>query len=128
MRNVKIENGLDGPANWPVIPNVKVAGNPEAKAYTSDPETEESVIRSWEQVAVLEVQPDEPCTVGFRSGEHMQRLAHPIETQDGRFGMRIGKENVEFLVIAEDPTTHLELRVVEITDQNDPTYKNLPLY
>jgi hypothetical protein len=117
---------------WIGIPAVHIEGDPHATPWNADAsETERrDIIDSWRQIAVLAVVPDRrECFLGFRNfaGE-MMRTTKAIEPDSmGRFGVRIGNEDVTFFVLTvEDSGTELvHLETVELDDFNHPT---LPLY
>lgn len=137
MRNIK----LGEESSWPQLHFVRVAQAEhtaivrmrEARAqrdaliaaHGGRPLTDSSSAT----VAVLEVQPtDRQFHVGFKNGENAQRLSAPVETLNGKFGMRVGDGEVEFFVIPIDMNAEVRLRLVELTTDGDLRYENLPLY
>lgn len=122
MRDMKAEKGLGGDSNWPHISFVSVPG---VKGTGG-------VIGEWHTIAVLEAQPLHFDTgsfqIGFKNGHNAQRLRWFIETFDGKFGMRIGSEDVEFFAIPFLHDREILLRLVEVTTEDDPKYADLPLY
>lgn len=130
MRNIKTEKKMAGHEFWPAVAIVKVKGDPTAKKFPEEkaqPERE-TVVQTWQKVAVLKVTPKIPFKVGYIHGRAVHFLNVPVETEDGAFGMRIGDDDVEFFVLPVDLSTELKLEVVEETVENNPKYRNLPLY
>lgn len=120
MRDVKQEQGLGGNHNWPKLHFVSVQGDTGAQGIP---------IEQWKTVAVLEVNPpDAEFQIAFKSGDFSQRLRFPVQTENGCFGMRIGPGDVDFFTIPTTQHDEVQLRLVELTDVNDPKYPNLPLY
>lgn len=130
MRNVKLEQHLDGDEHWPFLAFVTVPGNTAASpipAGSSQPEAE-AIIQSWESIAVLRVKPSVEVYFGFKIVDHAQFLNVPIVTQDGKFGVHVGDSDIDFFVFAKDMRTRPSLELVEITSINNPDYADLPLY
>ena len=127
MKEIRYRNGSSDGGNWPRILVVAVQGDSGARRWNAAGASE-----SWPSVVVLEVTPHSAnFMVGFRNGSnmYMQLLQVPVLTVGGKFGIRIGKEDVELFVIptvlATRPRT---LEVVEITTETNPFYADLPLY
>lgn len=60
--------------------------------------------------------------------DHAQFMNTPVQTDKGKFGARIGDGDVSFFMIPKDLESQPLLRLVAITDIDDPKYSNLPLY
>lgn len=88
----------------------------------------EEVVQSWQRIAVLEASPDIDVFFGFKIGDHAQFMNTPVQTDNGKFGARIGDGDVSFFVIPKDMESRPLLRLVAITDIDDPKYSDLPLY
>jgi hypothetical protein len=106
--------------SWLPVSTVRVPGVPDAGDRVED----------WQTVAVLEVQPPEGVgfLVAFKNGGNMQRNQTPVQMRNGRFGMRVGPEDVEFYALAIAPALQVEMRLVEVTTIDNPDYSDLPLY
>lgn len=129
MKNIKIEEQYVGHDFWPGISIVEVAGNPEAKPFPQGTtEENETVIQTWQKVAVLKVAPEVPFKVGYIHGDSFHYLKVPVETEDGMFGMRVGDDDAKFFVLSAALDQDLSLELVELANENDPKYQNLPLY
>ena len=119
MRDAKAELGLGGDNNWPRLFFVPVNGVEGAGSEIGD----------WHSIAVLEVEPpDARFQVGFKNGRNAQRLRVPVDTESGRFGMRIGEGDVEFFALPLDPDAEVVLRLVVVTEEGDPLFAGLPVY
>ena len=130
MRNIKLEQQLDGDEHWPYIATLKVTGNPAAAPVpenTSQPELE-NIIQAWDDIAVLKMTPETEAHFGFMIDDHAQYLNVPIQTEDGKFGVHIGDSDVTFFVFATDKTTRPTLELVERVKIDDARYETLPLY
>lgn len=130
MRNIKLEQRLDGDEFWPVMATVTVTGNYLAAPITDDmvqPQLEE-VIQSWNEIAVLKITPAVECHFGFMIENHTQFLNTPVETEDGKFGVHIGDSDTTFLVFAKDMKAKVKLELINRVDINDERYATLPLY
>lgn len=130
MRNIKLEQQLDGDEHWPYIATLKVAGDPSASPVpdgVTQPELE-SIIQTWDNIAVLQITPNVAAYFGFIIDDHAQYLNVPIETEDGKFGVHIGDSDVTFIAFAADKVTRPTLELVERVAINDEKYKSLPLY
>jgi len=112
------------------MPIVTVEGDDSAQAIPEGASQEEgeSVVQSWQRVAVLKVAPDIEVYIGFIAGEHAQLLNTPIQRQDGQFGVRVGDGEVKFFVLPKDLKTRVELELVQVTNTNDDKFPQLPLY
>ncbi len=130
MRNLKLEQNLVGHENWPHLPIVEVPAHPEAKPLPDSlsVEEKEAIIQSWSRVAVFEVSPSIAFRVGFWMPQLCQFLKAPIEATKGQFGMRVGPGATSFFVIPEDLASEMTLKLVEVTDEDDPKYPDLPIY
>ena len=129
MRDMKAELGLSGDDFWPRVPIVKVSGDSSARPMTLA--NEEATIKSWQSIAVLEASVIKNFIIGFRVGDNMQFLRFSIKfTQAGRFGMRIGNEDVEFFIIPPLllRPDNLYLELVTVTSIDDPNFAGLPVY
>ncbi|HYE22491.1 MAG TPA: hypothetical protein VD998_02785 [Verrucomicrobiae bacterium] len=130
MRNLKLEEGLVGADNWPSMGMVKVPPDPAA-AHLPDglsDEEKEEIIQGWKTVAVLKVAPITNFRVAFLVDDHMQFLKHPIQTLNGKFGVRVGARPVKFFVIPEDLNTEMSLEHIDTVKENNPNYEDLPVY
>lgn len=130
MKNIKLEQQLDGDEHWPFMATVRVPGNKSAAPIPADatqPETE-AIIQSWESVAVLRVKATSEVYFGFLIDDHMQYLNVPVQVRDGRFGVHVGDSDVIFFVFEKDMHSRPTLELVEVTTLDDPNYPNLPLY
>ena len=136
MRDIKKQFHWDGDQNWPRCGIVQVKGQADAVALSAD--SDEDVIASWHHVAVLLVPeiPDGRFGFTFRVGFYveqdgvstMQILRYKFSSADlhsGMFGMRVGPDDVSFIVIPDIGNMSLEL--VEVADFSDPRYSNLPV-
>ena len=131
MKNVKIEKQLTGPEWWKSTFAVEVKGDPNAADLPPGLSREEKkrVIQSWRTVAVLEIKPNgAPRYVGFISGTYLGVLKYPLETLDGKFGMRIGRGDVQFFAFDPNFENEIKLTLIEITKEGDPKYRDLLLY
>jgi hypothetical protein len=131
MRNVKIAKGLIGPKWWKNTVSVDIEGDPQAQQIPegATQEEKEKIIQNWKKIAVLEVEPKNiPFYTGFISGNYIDFLKFPIETLDGKFGMRIGNGAVTFFAFDPDFEKELKIRLVETVQEDDSRYKELPLY
>lgn len=131
MKNIKMEKRLVGPGWWRGTFAVEVQGDPNAAAIKAglNQEEKEKVVQSWRTIAVLEVEPNNSrCYVGFISGTYIGVLKYPLETLDGRFGMRVGPGDVKFFAFDPNLESEIRLRLTEVTKEDDPRYQNLPLY
>ena len=88
----------------------------------------EETVQSWRRVAVLEVTPAREVYWGFIAGSHMQFMNVPVQLRQGKFAVRIGNGPVKLFVIPTDLVSRPKLRLIEITNVDDPEYKKLPLY
>lgn len=141
MRDMKQEKGLGGPEHWPELPVVRVPGDPQALPWNPERHTEDEIRDSWQKVAVLRIKDTRPScsaepvrfTLAFRTYDgHIIRLAEPLmtrrDTYNGRIGMRVGHEDVEFILIPERPTDRITFYLDYLVDLDDPAWKDLPLY
>ncbi len=130
MKNIKIERNFVGRAWWKGTKTVNISGIPEADSFSSDlPEEEkEKIIQSWKTIAVLETKSSKPFQVGFIRGDEVWILKYPIKTMNGKFGMRIGKDNLKFFAIDSTFQDPIQLSPIEIVEEGDPRYSDLPLY
>lgn len=130
MRNVKLEHNLTGDEHWPKLAMVTVAGDKLAQPLpqgVTQPQVE-TIIQAWHRIAVLEVAPSTEVLFGFMTGGRAQFMNVPVETAAGRFGVHLGPEETTFFVLPKDWSTQLTLKLVEVTDQDNPAYAELPLY
>jgi hypothetical protein len=133
MKNIKIEKNLSGPDWWKSTFAIKVQGDTSAAELPAglSREEKEKIIQGWKTIAVLEVEPKNvPFFVGFKSNAYLAILKYPLETLDGKFGMRmrIGKEDVEFFAVDKNLEKEIALKLVETTTEDDNKYLELPLY
>lgn len=131
MRNIKIEKTLIGSDWWKSTSTVEAQGDPNAAVLPKglNQEEKEKMIQSWKSIAILEVNPKNvPFYIGFKNGSYLAILKCPIETENGRFGMRIGRSDVEFFVIDKNLEKEIKLNLVEIATESDMKYQELPLY
>lgn len=131
MRDIKKEKNLIGKENWPKIPIIRVKGVEGVENIPAglSHEEGEKIIRTWKRVAVLKAVPSSiPFYIGFLVDTHAQYLKYEIETENGIFGMRLGPEDPTFFAIARDLEKEVVLNLIEVTDLDNPKYKNLPLY
>jgi hypothetical protein len=130
MKNIKLEKGLLGPDWWKRCIAVAVPGARDADPLPPDipKEEKEKIIQGWKTVAVLQGDASKPFWVGFLAGDEVWILKYEVETLDGKFGMRIGGDEVRFF--ATDPALEnsIQLSLVEIVQEDDSRYADLPLY
>jgi len=131
MKDLKTQKGWAGDEYWPQLGVITVTGDDVAKAFpagVSQPEGE-AVVQSWTKVAVLKTDPNIPVYWGYMvGGVHAQFLNQPVETNQGRFGVRVGDGDVTFFVLPVDLKARPTLELVAVVDINDPQYAELPLY
>ena len=127
---MKKEKDLINKKYWPKIPMVNVQGIKGTKEHKPGMSMEEGrkVLVSWKDIAVLKASPEIPFYLGFIVGVHCQFLKFDTGTKNGMFGMRVGPEDVTFFVLPKDLKTEMNLGLVEMTDIDNPKYKDLPLY
>jgi len=130
MKNIKIEKNLVGDAWWRGAAMIEIKGDPSAAAFPSNvsAEEKEKIIQSWKTVAVFKITKNIPFYIGFQSDNYIGFLKSLIETEDGKFGMRIGRDNVKFFAFDPKFENDLQLELSEITTEDNPSYLNLPLY
>lgn len=130
MRNIKLDQQLTSDEYWPTIPTVKVSGSPTAAQIPEgmqQPETEK-IIQSWRDIAVLQTTPGVEIFFGFIINGHVELLNVPIETQEGKFGVHLGHDDITFFVLPKDLRSLLTLQLVEVTHIDNMQYSQLPLY
>ncbi len=108
--------------SWPKMGYVDVVSGPEASTQLN------ITYRANEIVAILEVMPNIPLYVGFKSQEDMVFLSNKITPANGQFGMKLGDGAVGFFVFAADMQTSLELHLVGYASTTDPHYNDLVVY
>jgi len=130
MRNIKLEKNLIGKAWWKGSKAVEVSGVAEAQHFPASlPEDEkEKIIQSWNTIAIFETSFPKPFQIAFFRENEVWILKFPIETLDGKFGMRIGKHDIKFFAIDSSFLEPVQLSLVEITNEDNPRYSDLPLY
>lgn len=130
MRDIKSKLNVASDDFWPFMPIVNIPGNKEAQNIPegATQQQAEAVIKTWQKIAILEVTPDIEVYVGFISGEHSQFLNVTVQKQDGKFGMRLGHQDISFFVIPKDLKSRPTLKLVEIASIDEPKYTDLPLY
>lgn len=130
MRNVKIEQGLDGDQHWPFIATLTIEGNPDSPPIIEGMTQFEieDIIQSWEEIAVFKITPDVETYFGFIVDGRAQYLNVPVETEDGKFGVHIGDRDVTYITFTKDMITRPTLGLVERTTIHDAKYATLPLY
>jgi hypothetical protein len=130
MKDITTARQLAGDDHWPVVPLVTVPGDDTAKPMppgATQPEGE-LVVRNWTRVAVLEIRPVTSAYYGFIAGDHAQLMNVPVELVEGQFGVRVGDGTVKFFVVPTDLRSRIKLKLVEVTNIDDPRYSHLPLY
>jgi hypothetical protein len=99
----------------------------------------DKIIGSYQMVAILEVSlvmygkslPQNvrvSFTVTFRTLEARMLRLERFETLGRLFGMRVGHENVELMVIPLDPLQQTTLVLIDVVDLHDPNLQDLSLY
>ncbi len=131
MKNIKIEKNLVGEEWWKDFPAVFIEGDARAAELPKDlsQAEKEAIIQSWKTVAILKASPSNiPFHVGFAVEGLVQFLKFPLETAEGMFGMRVGGGNVTFFVFPADLSASMKLELIEVTEEDDSRYENIPLY
>ena len=131
MKDVITSINLTGPRWWKDVLAVEIKGDPDAADLPADVSSEERgrIIHGWKIVAVFTLEPkDAPAYVGFISGTYIGVLKYPLETLDGKFGMRIGRSDVKFFAFDPNLENEIRLTLIEVTKEDDPRYPDLPLY
>ncbi len=128
---VEIEKSLTGDAWWRNITMVETEGDPQAIELTPNLTSEDKmgIIQSWKTIAVLEVDDTStPFYVGFECGIYIGFLNGAIETDDGKFGMRFGKNRINFFAFDPEFKKDINIKLCKITTEDDSRYPDLPLY
>lgn len=130
MKNIKLEKNLVGSEWWKSTFAVPVEGDPNAAELPKGlaQEEKEKIIQSWTTVAVLEVKGSVSPLLGFMSKNYVGMLKEPLQTDEGKFGVRIGREAVWFFILDKNLETEPSLKLLEITTIENPQYNELPLY
>jgi hypothetical protein len=131
MKDIKAKYGWAGDEYWPQFSMVTVKGNDLAKAFPEGVSQQdgEKIVQSWDKAAVLQTDSNIQVYFGFMVGDtKVQLLNQPITTSEGKFAVRVGDKEVTFFVLAVDLKSRPFLRLVEITDINNPNYAELQLY
>ncbi|MFA6048189.1 MAG: hypothetical protein WC737_05280 [Parcubacteria group bacterium] len=130
MRNYKMEKKLVGDENWPNISFVSVKGVPgqESASEIKESSEREKVIQAWNNIAVMKATSEKPTKffIGFLKGNNSQYLKHEFTT-DLEFGMRVGPEDVNFIVLPVSFEDKVNLELTELTTEADPKYPDLLL-
>jgi hypothetical protein len=114
--------------DWGVIPTVFMLGDPGARPSSDDPEEHRQVVKSWRRVVIMEASPNILVRPGFRTITGQMHFHNtPIA---GRFGMRLGREDVEFFCVPVKNRDQVELQVKEVVDISNPRtdLDHIPLY
>jgi len=130
MRNYKVEKNLVGSENWLNTSFVSVKGVPDQKSVseTKEGSEREEVIQSWNNIAVMRVTSENPTKffIGFFNNKTSQYLKHELTT-DLEFGMRIGPDDINFMVLPVNAGDKVSLELIEQTTEADPKYTDLIL-
>ncbi len=130
MRNIKLDQQLDSSEYWPTIAMVNVPGSATAAEIpegTQQPQLE-TIIQSWRDIAVLQTTPGIEVYFGYIINGRAEFLNVPVETQEGRFGVHLGHNDVTFFVFAQDLHSRPTLQLVEVAHIDNMQYSQLPLY
>lgn len=87
--------------------------------------------RSTWKIAILEVHPRKSAFyIGFRpsAGAPAQFFSKPACMHNQLLAMRVGHNPVYFVARPVDGRTKLLIELVEITTEDDPNFKEIPLY
>lgn len=130
MINITKEQNLLSEEKWPEIPSVFVKGVPSEPDVDPDTPHEDKVriSQSWQNIAVIRATSDQPTI--FYVGFYNMNIAKFVDyemTTNWEFGMRIGGGDVKFFAIPKDLSKRIKLELVELTREDDPKYKDLPL-
>ncbi|MEK7649995.1 MAG: hypothetical protein AAB367_03520 [Patescibacteria group bacterium] len=131
MKNTKLEKKLLGREWWKGSKVLSVAGVLGAPMFSSNmtDEEKEKIIQSWNTIAVIEANPKNiPFHIGFIREDDIWILKYPLETLDGKFGMRVGQNDLKLFGIHISVEEAIQLSLVEVVDEKDPRYSELPLY
>lgn len=130
MINYKIKYNLIGEQNWPEIPSILLEGIKKEPNITLETpkDSQEPIIQSWKNIAVIKVSAENQTKfyIGFSNMGTIRYLKHPFETNLD-FGMRVGNDAVRIIVVPLDLETILKIELVEITEETDPKYSDLPV-
>lgn len=123
MIDAKLTNGWTADSDWPQASAPRFLGDPKAVGHPVD---------EWDRIAVLRISERGARGGPFRIGcvwrAAVMFLRHPIETDpEGRFGMRIGPEEVVFFA-TDQGGMPVDLACDEIARFEDPSYPDLPVY
>lgn len=131
MKNIKLEKALFGTDWWKGAKILSVPGDPTAESVPDNlsKEEQEKIIQGWKKIAVIQA---EPSSTAFRIfyiyDGNVIFLKYPIETLNGKFGMRIGKEDAQFFAVDSNFQEPIQLTLIEVVSEDDPKYSELPLY
>lgn len=107
---------------WSELPHVFVQGDKSAKSREEDPAME-----TWKRVAVMSIN---YADASFRPGFFNEVQRVPMFCKEpheniGRFGMRVGPEDVFFTILAD---SYVELTLEGVYDMDDPSITEIPLF
>lgn len=128
MINYKKVKNLSATEKWPKIASVFIKGIPGETDTTTDVPQKQDLSQTWSSVAVFKATSNEPTKfyVGFTNLGIIKYLEYEFTT-NLEFGMRIGGGDVRVFVLPKDLTKKLKLKMVEITKEDDPKYRELIL-
>ena len=130
MINFKLEQNLTGDENWPNISFVHIKGisGQDSVLEIKDSSEREKIIQTWNNIAVMKATSDKPTKfyIGFLKSNRSQYLKHEFTT-DMEFGMRVGPEDVNFLVLPVNSEDKVNLELIEQAAETDPKYPDLIL-
>ncbi len=130
MDNNELEKELRKKGLWKGTNVVFVAGVHSAKSFSPNApkEEKEQAIQSWKTIAVLESKSKNPFYICFMRGGEVWTLKFPITTRDRKFGMRIGKDDLRFFALDPVFESSIGLSFIEIIQEGDLKYSDLPIY
>lgn len=108
--------------NWPKMGYVDVLSGPKASKKNSTTQEDNSM------VVILEVVPNISFYIGYKSIDGMYLSSNKITLDDGKFGMKLGADDVSFFAFSEDMQSTIKLSLVEYSNISNPKYKNLVVF
>ncbi len=132
MINYKLENNLQDWSAWHEVKMIEVKGDPEAQPFTlpdtvENADANEKVIQSWKKIAVFRATSQESAIafkIGFIKDGLNLFINQDFETNLD-YGMRVGPTDTIYYVLPSDLKSDIELKLVEITEENDEKYQDL---
>lgn len=87
-------------------------------------------LQPGQTVAVLQIdRSDVPVLVGYNNGHNVQVRRGAELIEGGRFGLKVGSEDVNFFVLPEEQNVEpIGISLVEVTRYDDPKYPDLVVF